>query len=133
MGDLKAPTMVIMPDLTLWKAFDYGLHSDLENAVKLITEWYNERLKDGYGLVLAGNCGCGKTHLAKAVKDIHVMRCKYWSEIDLIKAIQDSFDSKTATSNSAPHKAARTNVFHLLSNIPARFLISSSWKLSISP
>ena len=100
MGDLKAPPMVITPDLTLWQSFDHSLHPDLKNAVKLITEWYNERLKDGYGLALAGNCGCGKTHLAKAIKAIHIMRVKYWSEIDLIKAIQASFDNKTATSKA---------------------------------
>jgi len=90
-GNLKAPPMVIEPDLTLWKSFDYHQHPDLEKAVKTISEWYNERLKDGYGLVLSGKCGSGKTHLAKAIRDIHVMRVKYWSEIDLIKAIQDGF------------------------------------------
>lgn len=100
MGDLKAPPMVITSDLTLWETFDHSQHPDLGNAVKLISEWYNHGLKDGRGLVLSGKCGSGKTHLAKAIRDIHVLRVKYWSEIDLIKAIQDSFDSKTAKSKS---------------------------------
>lgn len=100
MGDLKAPPMVLSPNMELWKSFDYSLHPDLENAIKHITEWYNERLQAGYGLVLSGKCGCGKTHLAKAVRDVHIMRVKYWSEIDLIKAIQDSFDNKTVKSKA---------------------------------
>lgn len=96
---LMAQPMVIQPDLALWESFD-PYHSQLANARRRVGEWYNERLQNGYGVILAGNCGSGKTHLAKAIRDIHILRVKYWSEIDLIKTIQKSFGNKEAKSKA---------------------------------
>lgn len=99
MGDLKAPPMIVQSDRALWESFD-AYHQQLANARHRVMEWYNERLKNGYGIILAGNCGSGKTHLAKAIRDIHVLRVKYWSEIDLIKMIQKSFGNKESKSKA---------------------------------
>lgn len=98
-GELKSPPMVIESDRTLWEQFN-AYHLQLVNARRRVGEWYNDRLPLGCGIILAGNCGCGKTHLAKAIRDIHIMRVKYWSEIDLIKMIQKSFGNKESKSKA---------------------------------
>lgn len=100
MNGLKAPPMVIAPDMTAWDKFNFDAHPDLLEAKKALVEWYNERLQGGYSIILAGRCGCGKTHLAKAVRDIHIMRVKYWTEIELIKGIQDSFKNPNVKSKA---------------------------------
>jgi DNA replication protein DnaC len=47
-----------------WNGLYLTVHPKLRQAVKKIIEWYQR----GEGtLILAGNCGCGKTHLARTV------------------------------------------------------------------
>lgn len=49
---------------TLWNGLDLTWHPKLRPAAQAVSDWYNR----GQGaLVLAGNPGCGKTHIAKVV------------------------------------------------------------------
>ena len=42
---------------------------------------------------MAGGCGCGKTHLAKAIAQLYGPSARYWNEVDLIGAIQDTYNN----------------------------------------
>jgi DNA replication protein DnaC len=57
----------------------------------VIVDWYNT-LPDAGALVLAGDVGCGKTHLAEAIADLYGRwRLSSYEEIALIKHIQATY------------------------------------------
>jgi DNA replication protein DnaC len=63
-------------------------------------DWYNG-LPDSGALVLAGDVGCGKTHLADAIADLYGRwRIAYYGEVELIKEIQATY-SEANTSEEA--------------------------------
>lgn len=81
-------------NLAKWEAFDWDRHPKLRPAKKVIVDWYNG-LPDSGALVLAGDVGCGKTHLADAIADLYGRwRISFYEEINLIKHIQDTYGSK---------------------------------------
>ena len=49
-----------------WLGFD-AYCAKLAKAKKRVAQWYNDEFDQGRALVLAGDCGSGKTHLARAV------------------------------------------------------------------
>ena len=49
-----------------WLGFD-AYCAKLANAKKRVAQWYNDEFDQGRVLVLAGDCGSGKTHLARVV------------------------------------------------------------------
>lgn len=78
-------------NLARWEAFDWDRHPKLRPAKKVIVDWYNG-LPDSGALVLAGDVGCGKTHLASAIADLYGRwRLSFYEEIALIKHIQDTY------------------------------------------
>jgi DNA replication protein DnaC len=79
-------------NLAKWEAFNWDRHPKLRPAKKVIVDWYNG-LPDSGALVLAGDVGCGKTHLADAIADLYGRwRIAYYGEVELIKEIQAAYD-----------------------------------------
>jgi DNA replication protein DnaC len=81
-------------NLARWESFNWDRHPKLRPAKKVIVDWYNQ-LPDIGALVLAGDVGCGKTHLAEAIADLYGRwRLSFYEEITLIKHIQATYDDK---------------------------------------
>ena len=79
-------------NLAKWEEFDWDRHPKLRPAKKIIVDWYNG-LPDAGALVLAGDVGCGKTHLANAIADLYGRwRISYFEEIELVKKIQSTYN-----------------------------------------
>lgn len=75
----------------LWESFNSDRHPALQKAVKVIKRWYKERIEQGGAIILAGNCGSGKSHLANAIYEIYGFGAVMWNEIELVKAIQSGY------------------------------------------
>lgn len=75
--------------------FDWDRHPKLRPAKWVIVDWYN-KLPDAGALVLAGDVGCGKTHLAEAIADLYGRwRLSFYEEIALIKHIQETYSDQS--------------------------------------
>lgn len=74
-----------------WDSFDSDRHPALKKGCKTIKRWYNDRLDLGGAIILAGNCGCGKTHLAQAIYDLYGYGAIYLNEVEMVKKIQASY------------------------------------------
>lgn len=80
-------------NLTLWESFDWGRHPALTEAKPVIVDWYNGLPHSG-ALLIAGNVGTGKTHVADAIASIYgKMRIGYVQETEFFKNVQDSYNS----------------------------------------
>ena len=87
-------------NLEMWEAFDWDRHPKLRAAKRVIVDWYNG-LPDSGALVLAGDVGCGKTHLADAIADLYGRwRIAYYGEVELIKKIQATYGQKGQSEES---------------------------------
>jgi len=84
----------------LWNSFNSDRHQQLTNAVRVVRDWYNHRLDVGGGLILAGGCGSGKSHLAKAVWELYGYGAVYWNEIRLIEVLQSGYGGGGRTEES---------------------------------
>lgn len=81
-------------NLAKWESFDWDRHPKLRPAKRVIVDWYNGLPSSG-ALVLAGDVGCGKTHLAEAIADLYGRwRLSFYEEIGLIKHIQETYGDK---------------------------------------
>lgn len=89
--------VVLESNLALWEAFDWDRHPKLRPAKRVIVDWYNGLLDgDAGALVLAGDVGCGKTHLVDAIADLFGRwRISYYGEVELIKHIQATYSDKS--------------------------------------
>lgn len=91
-------------NLAKWEAFNWDRHPKLRPAKRVIVDWYND-LPDSGALVLAGDVGCGKTHLASALADLYGRwRLSFYEEIELIKHIQETYDKKSQKSEEMVFK-----------------------------
>jgi DNA replication protein DnaC len=100
-------------NLARWEAFDWDRHPKLRPAKRVIVDWYNG-LPDSGALVLAGDVGCGKTHLADAIADLYGRwRISYFEEIELVKKIQASYDGKGQSEESIIRGLFRSDLFIL--------------------
>lgn len=78
-------------NLAKWEAFNWDRHPKLRDAKHIIVDWYNSLPASG-ALVLAGDVGCGKTHLADAIADLYGRwRIAYYGEIELVKKVQSTY------------------------------------------
>lgn len=93
-----------------WDSFDSDRHKDLKRCVKLIKRWYNDRLDLGGAIILAGNCGCGKTHLAKAVYDFYGLGAMYLNEVEMVMKIQASYNGGGQTLESITSYTSRARL-----------------------
>jgi DNA replication protein DnaC len=81
-------------NLAKWESFDWDRHPKLRPAKRVIVDWYNDLPNSG-ALVLAGDVGCGKSHLAEAIADLYGRwRLSFYEEIELVKHIQDTYSDK---------------------------------------
>jgi DNA replication protein DnaC len=88
-------------NLARWESFDWDRHPKLRPAKRIIVDWYNG-LPDSRALVLAGDVGCGKTHLADAIADLYGRwRISYYEEIELVKKIQATYSGKGGQSEES--------------------------------
>lgn len=87
-----------------WNGLDLAYHPKVEAAIKAIVAWYN---RGSGALVLAGNPGCGKTHLAKVVLEKYggprfyldwsketvetVQNAVFYAEPEMFAAIRQSY------------------------------------------
>lgn len=100
---------VVSGNLDRWHSFQWDAHPKLLAAKRVIVDWSKTRIADG-GLILAGDCGCGKSHIARAVADARGPLAKFVNEVELIKAIQATYGGNSPRSeeslllslNSAP-------------------------------
>lgn len=106
--DPFAPVNYLSSNLAKWESFDWDRHPKLRPAKRVIVDWYNGLTRDFFtdnctsrALVLAGDVGCGKTHLADALADLYGRwRIAYYDELELIKNIQASYDQPGQNENS---------------------------------
>lgn len=76
-------------------------------------DWYND-LPDSGALILAGDVGCGKTHLAEAIADLYGRwRISYYEEIELVKKIQASYDNRGQSEESVVLQVFRPSLLIL--------------------
>jgi len=100
-------------NLAKWESFSWDRHPKLRSAKKVIVDWYNG-LPDSGALVLAGDVGCGKTHLAGAIADLYGRwRISYYEEIELVKKIQATYDGKGSSEESIIRALFRSDLFIL--------------------
>lgn len=83
-------------NLARWEALDWDRHPKLRAAKRVIVDWYNALPDtDNRALVLAGDVGCGKTHIAEAIYDLFGHWSSiYFPETSLIKTIQDTYEGE---------------------------------------
>jgi len=87
--------MVFSGDRSHWDAFNWDRHSSLKAVKPIIVDWYNA-LPDSGALVLAGNNGSGKSHIAKALYNLFGhWRASFYGEVALAKAIQKTYDDRS--------------------------------------
>lgn len=89
--DTGQPKHIITGNLDKWRAMDWTIHPDLLAAKRVIVDWSKTAGVAGGGLILVGNCGCGKSHIAKAIADARGPLAKYVNELDLVKSIQATY------------------------------------------
>lgn len=91
---------VITGNLARWKAFNWDIHPDLKQAKSIILDWSKTKVGQGSGLILAGDCGCGKSHIARAIAEARGPMAKYVNEIELIKAVQATYNNLNKSEES---------------------------------
>lgn len=101
-------------NLAKWEAFDWDRHPKLRPAKKIIVDWYNGLPNNSGALVLAGDVGCGKTHLADAIADLYGRwRISYFEEIELVKKIQATYSDKGQSEESIIRTLVRADLLIL--------------------
>lgn len=100
-NSLPISSEVLSGDRTKWDSFNSDRHPDLIKAVKTIKRWYNEGIPAGQTLLISGNYGCGKTHLAQAIHYLYGLHSIYAEETGLFKAIQETYNQRGGESEEA--------------------------------
>lgn len=97
-----------------WQGLDLTRHPDLRPAAATVIEWYNA---ESGAIILEGGCGCGKTHIAKAVLKASggpfpvlrwlenggvetVKNAVFYAEADLLSDIRQSYNGHSASEQS---------------------------------
>jgi len=106
-GNGQNPAHVIDGSRAMWDSFNSDRHPKLQEAVRIIKKWYNQRLDVGGALIIAGGYGCGKSHLAKAVADLYGWQAVFYEETKLFKAIQQGYGGHGDSEHTIFMKARR--------------------------
>jgi DNA replication protein DnaC len=113
-------------NLAKWEAFDWDRHPKLRPAKRVIVDWYNG-LPDSGALVLAGDVGCGKTHLADAIADLYGRwRIAYYGEVELVKKIQATYSGKGQSEDSVMRDLFRQDLL-ILDDLGTYSTSNASW------
>lgn len=83
-----------------WDAFNSDRHPKLQAAIKTIGDWYDNRIADGGGIILAGGYGSGKSHLAQAIRELYGYGALYWNETRLVELVQAGYSGGGRTEQS---------------------------------
>lgn len=76
----------------LWDSLDVSVHDDLRQAKLLVQSWYKSGMSEGYSCLLAGNVGCGKSHIARAILEAMTpFKAVFIEETDFIKQLQATY------------------------------------------
>jgi DNA replication protein DnaC len=117
-------------NLAKWEAFDWDRHPKLRSAKRVIVDWYNGLPGSG-ALVLAGEVGCGKTHLADAIADLYGRwRISYYEEIQLVKKIQASYGDKGQSEDGVIAQVFRPELF-ILDDLGTYRTNNANWLLNL--
>lgn len=54
-----------------WDTFDTSVHADAAKIKTLVGDWLKRGMPAGKSLLIEGNCGTGKTHLAQAIAEAY--------------------------------------------------------------
>jgi DNA replication protein DnaC len=119
--------MVFSGDRTRWDAFDWRRVTGLIRAKRVIVDWYNN-LPDSGALVLAGNVGSGKTHIALALYDLFGRwRTSFYSEVALAKAIQRTYDDRSVSEDGFIRQALFRPELFILDDLGTYQAKDMSW------
>lgn len=104
-GQIEVKELIITQTVTgkreLWDSLDTSVHGDLEQGKQLVHAWYKFGMNEGYSCLVAGNVGCGKSHLARAILEAMTpFKAIFIEETKFIKQLQDSYGDN-ATSELA--------------------------------
>lgn len=102
------PKQIIETSRESWESFDFNRHPDLQAAKTTIARFYTQHLERGGALILAGNSGCGKTRLARALRDMYgAVRVCYLNEVEITRELQDGFNKKREVTRTLDDIAAQ--------------------------
>lgn len=114
-------------NLERWESFDWGRHPDLLKAKPVIVDWYNG-LPDSGVLILAGDVGCGKTHIANAIADLFGRwRLSMYEEIELVKKIQATYNGNGSESEESIFKGLFRSELLILDDLGTYHTDSLDW------
>lgn len=99
--DTGQPKHIITGNLDKWRSFDWQHHPDLLAAKRVIVDWSKGEATEGGGLILVGNCGCGKSHIARAIAEARGPLARYVNEIELVKSIQATYSDGNGKSEES--------------------------------
>ena len=100
---VAANTVLISGARERWDEFDWALDPALKTAKPIIVDWYNN-LPDSGALILSGNTGVGKSHIAAALRDLYgAWRVSLVGETRMIKRIQTSYGGGGESEESIMH------------------------------
>ena len=94
---------------SLWDQFDTSVHPKAEQVKKMVAHWLKDGVPAGKSLLIEGNCGTGKTLLAKAIAQAYPyikressddtfegsLGAKFVSEVSLVERIKAIWDGYT--------------------------------------
>lgn len=109
-------TQLSLLDTAEWATFNFGIHPELKSAQERILNWYNDLwgMDTGRALILAGGCGCGKTHLALSIHRLYIEGgAVFFSEPEMIAGIRTSYNGKSQQENTIVNAARRAHLLIL--------------------
>lgn len=102
----------------------------LKAGKRIIVDWYND-LPDSGALILAGNVGCGKTHLAEALANLYgPWRISFFEEIELVKKIQSSYSDNSTSEDAIIQTLFRSELL-ILDDLGTYRTQNTDWLLNI--
>ncbi len=91
---IEIPVQKIAGSRAKWDSLDTSVHNDLVQAKLLVQSWYKSAMGEGYSCLLAGNVGCGKSHIAEAILEAMTpFKALFIEETSFVKKLQSTYGS----------------------------------------